>query len=280
MKGVYDNLLQRENDQENDDKLYLTVSHKKNEIEQYIYATREKFDHELKPHTTAQEKETLNKIMDPILDWLYSDDENIYNKKTLDEKSKDMFELGNKIYSRFNNWTKLNENIVSLEKALIKSQEIIKEEVEKLAKKTTILIQSDIDNVTKATEAANKSLIDFKAKEAAGDKLKEPELKPDAVSTVTSGLNAAFEAAYKEAQKRKDEEERKRKEEERKKKEEEDKKKKEEEEKKKKEEEEKKKKEEKKEDKKEEKKDEDVVMKDETQKKEESKKDSNAMDVE
>ncbi|MCQ2821019.1 MAG: hypothetical protein MJ252_27490, partial [archaeon] len=266
MKGILDQIQSRENEQENDDKAYLAVSHKKNAIEQFIYNTREKLDNVLIPHITQEEKEKLNKLMDPVLEWLYSDDENVYNKKALDDHSKDMYELGNKIYARYDGWTKLNENIALLEKAVLKSDDIIKEETEKITKNNTVLIPADIELMKKATENAKKKINEYKGKEKEGNKLEEPKLKGDEVSNYLTSFNKEYEKIYADADFRKKEEERKKKEEE---------------EKKKKEEEEKKKKEEAK------KEGEDVEMKDaskeETKKEEEKKeekKNPDAMDVE
>ena len=280
-QAILNQYLQREVSQETDDKTFIIASNKKNELEQYIYNTREKFNNALKPHVLPAEKDQLSKHMDTLLDWLYSGDEDIFNKAVLESKGKDMLTLGNTIYSRMMNWNQLEENITLLEKAIDKVIQATKVEREKLPDKKTYLTEDDFKLINEHIQASRNKVNEFKQKYGEGVKTAEPLIAPNVVSNEQEELKKKVTKVYQDAEFKVKEEERKRKEEEeRKKKEEEEKKKKEEEEKKKKEEEEKKKKEgEKKED---------VEMKDETQqgkteeKKEEAqeKKDPDAMDVE
>ena len=262
------------------------TSSKKNELEQFIYNTREKFNHNFKDYVTPEEKEALTKLMDALLEWLYSDDEQLYNKNTLDLKSKDMMELGKVLYTRFDNWTKLEENIQLFEKGIEKINVAVKAESDKLAnKQQTYLTPEDFESIDKLIKEAVAKVQDAKTKYGQGIKTQEPLVKHEEVANGLSELKAKVTKIYQDAEFKVKEAERKKKEEEEKKKrEEEEKKKKEAEEKKKKEEEEKKKKEaeEKTENK------DDVKMKDATkpeepkkeEPKKEEKKDPDAMDVE
>ena len=277
-QGILDQFLQLEVTQETDDKVFHIASHKKNELEQFIYNTREKFNHNFKDYVTPEEKDALTKLMDALLEWLYSDDEQLYNKSTLDLKSKDMMELGKVLYTRFDNWTKLEESIQLFEKGIEKINIAVKAESDKLAnKQQTYLTPSDFEAIDKLVKDAVAKVQDAKTKYGQGIKTQEPLIKHEDVSNGLSDLKSKVTKIYQDAEFKVKEAERKKKEEEEKKKrEEEEKKKKEAEEKKKKEEEEKKKKEA--EDKKDNK--DDVKMKDVTEEKKEEKKDPNAMDVE
>ena len=55
--------------------------------------------------------------MDELMNWLYNDEqkEDLYDKKKLEEKSKGMKQIGDKIYKRYNEWNKLNEKYKRLE---------------------------------------------------------------------------------------------------------------------------------------------------------------------
>ena len=284
-KGILDQLIQLEANQETDDKVFHAASHRKNEIEQFIYNTREKLEQSFKDYVTPQEKEAITKLMDPLLEWLYSEDENRYNKNTLDTKSKDMMELGNIIYTRFNNWNALEENIHLFEKAIEKITAEVKVENDKLNnKQQTYLTPTDFEEINKLITEALAKVEETKQKYSQGVKTQDPLVKHQDVFALQTELKNKITKIYNDAEFKVKEEERKKKEaEEKKKKEEAEKKKKEEEEKKKKEEEEKKKKEAENKDKKEgevKENKEDVKMKDatpETEKK--TDKDPNAMDV-
>ncbi len=271
--GILQKLIQKEKEQSKDDELFKKIAHRKNSIEQYIYSTREKMDSKFKDYILPEEKEQLPKLMNTLYDWLYSEDENIYNLDSLNSKSKDMYKVGDPIYSRYSNWESLEENINLLEKAILEIGEKLKNE-----KETVNLNKDDFDKLNKLINDAINKGKETKSAFDKGERTKQPPIDPKDIKEYKNNLYINTDNVFKDAQKRVDEEKRKKEEEERKKKEEEEKKKKEEEEKKKKEEEEKKKKEEgdKKEEKKEEKK-EDVEMKDATK---EEKKDSNVMDVE
>ena len=96
--------ITRENNQNNEDVIiHRTISYK-NSLEQYIYDTRGKIEEngELKGFFTDDEKKELIKKMDELMDWLYSDDKDLYNKNKLEEKSKDMKKIGDEIYRRYN----------------------------------------------------------------------------------------------------------------------------------------------------------------------------------
>ena len=111
--------INREKRQNNEDLIIHEAISFKNSIEQYIYDTRNKLGEngELKGYYTEEEKNIMIKEMDKLMTLLYNDkeEEDLYNKKNLEEKSKNMKKIGDEIYKRFYEWNKLNEKYAKLE---------------------------------------------------------------------------------------------------------------------------------------------------------------------
>ena len=274
-KGILERYTKREKDQAKEDQIFNEASHLKNSLEQYIYSTKEKFDSKLKGYYTDKEREELTKYMDELMTWLYSEDEKLYDKPTLEKNSKNMKTLGNEIYKREENWTNLRINYKTFESTVDELTKGVNAEEEKLNKKQkTYLTTEDIAKIRQLIEDA---LANAKKKHELSDKaeqIKVPPVEPSDIDMLNTNLRNNVKKVYDDAEFKVKEEERKRKEEEeKKKKEEEEKKKKEEEEKKKNGDKKDEKKDDKKDDKKEEKKDDkkdptspenDVNMKDAT----------------
>ncbi|HCB94698.1 MAG TPA: hypothetical protein DEP65_02895, partial [Ruminococcus sp.] len=258
-KGILEQYTKRENLQTTEDSLFRQASSLKNSLEQYIYTTKEKLDSVLKGFYTEDERKNLTQYMDKLMEWLYSEDELLYDMKALEEKSKDMKTLGDEIYNRNKLWLDLDKNFITFEGVANELSAQCKAEKEKLEKKQFTYVTAE--DITKIEELINTAITNAKKKRELSDpapRIQKPPVDPSDVSMLYDVLKINVKKIYDDAEfKVKEAERKKKEEEEKKKKEEEEKKKKEEEEKKKKEEEEKKKKEgEKKEgDKKEEKKD-------------------------
>ena len=111
--------INREKRQNNEDLIIHEAISFKNSIEQYIYDTRNKLGEngELKGYCTEEEKNIMIKEMDNLMTLLYNDkeEEDLYNKKNLEEKSKNMKKIGDEIYKRYYEWNKLNEKYAKLE---------------------------------------------------------------------------------------------------------------------------------------------------------------------
>jgi hypothetical protein len=114
-QSLLDSITQKEANQENDDRLLTMAINKRNEVENFIYSTRSKLESDLGAHITNEEKENLLSLMRGMEDWLYSGDEEVYNKSVLETKGKDLNDLGTKIYKRYHDWTKLAESLDKLE---------------------------------------------------------------------------------------------------------------------------------------------------------------------
>ena len=89
----------------------------KNSIEEYIYKTRDKINDkgELVGYFTQQEKEALIEKMDNLMKFLYSENEDLYNKIKLEEKSLEMKQISEPIYSRYNAWKQLRQYYKKME---------------------------------------------------------------------------------------------------------------------------------------------------------------------
>jgi hypothetical protein len=116
------NIIQREATQENDDRLLTLAINKRNEIENFIYSTRSRLDGELAPYVLPEEKDKLIVLMNEMEHWLYSGSEDVYLKSVLDEKVKDLNELGNKVYKRYHDWERLSESLNTLQNEIINKQ--------------------------------------------------------------------------------------------------------------------------------------------------------------
>ena len=237
-KGILEQCEKREKAQSKEDEEFKEASNIKNSLEQYIYNARDKLDNLLKGYYTVEERKKLEGLMSQLMDWLYSDDtENLYNKSVLLQNSKEMSLLGDAIFRRESQWTRLRKDFEIGAQTLNELKAAAGAEKEKIAKKETCyLTEEDFGKIGKYLEEAERSLREKIKTSEGGLMVQEPNVNPDDVEGLVKNLRENVKKVYDDAEFKVKEAERKRKEEEEKKrKEEEEKKKKEEEEKKKKE---------------------------------------------
>jgi heat shock protein 4 len=156
-------LVQKEANQENDDKLLHMAKHKRNEIENFIYSTRSKLEGELQGFVTPQEQEVLIKLMNKMEEWFYSESEDVLNKAEIDVRSKELNELGTKVYKRFYDWGKLVETLANVEKVLQTCLTNFNEKCEAYKKGTGTLNQQDIDKITSILTTYNNGINEIKS---------------------------------------------------------------------------------------------------------------------
>lgn len=144
-------MIQKEANQETDDRLLTHAINKRNEIENFIYSTRNKLEHELAGYISNEDKEKLLALMKEMEEWLYSGDEEVYNKNTLEQKGKSLDEAGTKLFKRIGDWEKLNEALQTAESNLQKHLEKLHEERGKLGKDSA-LSQAEHDEISKIFE--------------------------------------------------------------------------------------------------------------------------------
>jgi hypothetical protein len=145
---------------------------KRNEIENFIYSTREKLNGDLAQYVTPSDTELLLQQMQTMEDWLYSGDENVYMKSVLEDKSRVLNELGTKIYKRYHDWERLKESLFKLGRTLneivqkskdatlsVNFNQSDKEEFSKLLNDHTSLynqIENSINTASKTSEPSHK----------------------------------------------------------------------------------------------------------------------------
>ena len=72
--------------------------------------------------------------------WLYSEDEKLYDKPTLEKNSKNMKTLGDEIYKREENWTNLRNNYNIFESTVAERTQWVKGEEDKIVEKVEQLL--------------------------------------------------------------------------------------------------------------------------------------------
>jgi len=175
-KNGLDFLRNEEIEQEKKDNLIKESIGYKNSLEEYIYKTRDKIDvkGELAEYITKKEKEKLIDEMDKLMKWLYSEDKDLYNKTKLEQNSLGMKNISEPIYQRFNDWKKLNECFIKMQKIItektvhytsleekIKKGEIVAITLEKVNKIQKI-IQEEFNNLEmKIFQAENEPKINM-----------------------------------------------------------------------------------------------------------------------
>lgn len=109
-------MIQKEANQEMEDRQLRIAINRRNEIENSIYTTRIKMNDEMANYISEDEKKALPPLMDEVETWLYSGDELVYDKNILESKCIKLVELTGKIYRRYHNWNNLEETVAYLEK--------------------------------------------------------------------------------------------------------------------------------------------------------------------
>jgi molecular chaperone DnaK (HSP70) len=164
-------IIQREASQENDDRLFTLAINKRNEIENFIYSTRTRLDGELVPYVLPEEKERLTILMNEMEQWLYSGSEDVYLKSALDEKVKDLNELGNKVYKRYHDWELLSESLNRLHNEVDKKQVQVND-----SSQNTFLKPGDREEMTKLIHQNLTLHKEGSAKFEKGSRLADPPL--------------------------------------------------------------------------------------------------------
>lgn len=84
-----------------EDRLIIETADKRNELEAYVYAMRDKIDGVLKDFSTSQERDKFKSAMNQAEDWLYNDGYDT-TKQEYARKIEELRKLGNPIENRFN----------------------------------------------------------------------------------------------------------------------------------------------------------------------------------
>ena len=108
--GTPDNKLNeyinRERKQNKEDMIFEEMINYKNGLENYLYDIKNKLnDTILKENYSDNEKNQLNGKIDELNKWLSEDKDDLYDKKKLMEKGKEIKKICNKIYQKYNELT-------------------------------------------------------------------------------------------------------------------------------------------------------------------------------
>jgi heat shock protein 4 len=111
-------LIQREQTQENDDKTIKYVKDKRNELETFMYSTREKLQNGLNGFFDEKEAEILIKIMANTEEWMYNNLEETYVKEKIEEHYNLVTVPGNRIYRRKTHWENIDKAMIDAKASL------------------------------------------------------------------------------------------------------------------------------------------------------------------
>ena len=71
---------------------------------------------ELASYIREDERTALPPLMDEVETWLYSGDEQVYDKNVLESKSSKLMEITGKLYARYKSWVNLEDAVYQLDK--------------------------------------------------------------------------------------------------------------------------------------------------------------------
>ena len=159
--------------------------------------------------------------MNEMEQWLYSGSEDVYLKSALDEKVKDLNELGNKVYKRYHDWELLSESLNRLHNEVDKKQVQVND-----SSQNTFLKPGDREEMTKLIHQNLNLHKEGSAKFEKGSRLADPPLAYQEVDKAIDefskvrlfftqkflGIIQGAEKREKDELKRKEEEEKKKKE--------------------------------------------------------------------
>jgi hypothetical protein len=194
--------INRENIQNYEDSVIHKAISLKNSLEQYIYDTRNKIDSngELSKYIADDEKIILNNKMDDLMNWLYSEDEDLYNYEKLEEKSREMKKLGDEIYKRFNEWNKLDEKYEKIGSILNDTILFCSNEEEKLKNgQKAELYEEDIAKVKEIINDTFKKIAEKKTLSDKKNYLNLPPVFPDEIDMLINSFNENFNKIQNEA---------------------------------------------------------------------------------
>lgn len=201
-REVLEYTIDRENKQEKDDIDLKNVHAKRNEIEQFIYNTRNKLDDHLKPYIHNNEKTTLEKLMNDLENWFYSDDPNVENMKILEEKSNDLNKLGQTVYARLHGWENVNEAINNLNNLIGNIENRTNSDYEKFCKKdpNCFLTQKDFEDISSSMNIYKNKLKESTTSLSSGDKKDMPSINDKSINQYSEDLNKKVVGIYNNAE--------------------------------------------------------------------------------
>ena len=143
------NMIQREANQESDDLTLKYTKDKRNEIESFIYSTKEKLKNELLDYTFQSEAESVLKILHDSETWLYNNHEETYNKAIMEEIYLKTTVPANKIYKRKSDWENLEIALNFLKNCINNNISRYKSQISHAKDKKVLLNQKEVEEISK-----------------------------------------------------------------------------------------------------------------------------------
>ena len=189
---ILNEYINRENAQNYEDTNIHQAISLKNSLEQYIYDTRNKIDSngELSKYIADDEKIILNNKMDDLMNWLYSEDENLYNYEKLEEKSREMKRLGDEIYKRFNEWNNLDKKYEKISSILNDTIVFCSNEEGKIKNgEKADLYEEDIAKIKEIINDTFKKIAEKKNLSDKKNYINLPPVFPDEIDMIINSFN-------------------------------------------------------------------------------------------
>ena len=143
------NWIQREANQEREDLTLKYCKDKRNEIETFIYTTKEKLNHELQPYADQSEKASILKILQDTETWLYNNHEETLNKNTIENIYNQTVTPGQKIYKRRSDWEGLEQALNYLNNGLTSNSNRYDKQYNLSKEGKSILKEKDLQEISK-----------------------------------------------------------------------------------------------------------------------------------
>jgi len=148
-------MIQREANQELEDKNLKYLKDKRNDIETFIYGTREKLNAELHPYTDTQEANQLLQIFSEAENWLYNSNEETFIKSKLEEVFNRVTGAGNKIYNRKSAWDQLESSLNNMRGSVNKHVSKFEEQFKLAKDNKSLLLKNEMDDLQKVIQTYN-----------------------------------------------------------------------------------------------------------------------------
>lgn len=169
----------------NEDRIIIETADKRNELESYLYAMRDKIDGVLKTYASSAEKDALKKLMNEAEDWLYNDGfdstKQLYTKKIDELKA-----LSNPIEYRYNETINRPNAISEMKKQL----EMCKTFASKYDDNTAHITEDDRDRIRKEIQQAESWMYDMIGKQGEVAAHANPVLTCESISAKRSAIFA------------------------------------------------------------------------------------------
>lgn len=203
-RNIVDKCIEKEKLMEQDDLALRAVQHKRNEIEQFIYKTREKLDQDLANFILPNEKPALIEEMNKVEEWLYSDDPLIEDMNVLITKSQNLNDIGQTIYKRYHEWDNVLNAGNQLNILLRNIENKSKADYEKLTKGDQLirLTPADFEEIQKSLDLYKGKLQETSRSLEGAVRTSFPPVLDKAVIQYCEDLNKKVEQIYINAENR------------------------------------------------------------------------------